>query len=297
MKMFEPYVFLALGSAVVSTGVFLLTKHILKNILKDVFIFLVYSTVITTLLFLSIWLFIPVAIPSKTSFIYIIIASLFAFTGSVLMNFAFLKGDVSAIAPLMGLKILFVALFSSLLISEDHHFLVYIGVVLSVLGIAFLSRNDSGSSRVQGIPVILMVGVTILFGLCDIFIKKALDNLDSWNFSIWFYLFLGFYSLCILCFIRGRKKLSRGVVCSLSSLGILHLVANFLFFHSIQSGGNVTIPNIILSSRGIFVVICTFILSHLGYKVLELHRSGIYLYRLIGALLITVSVGLVILKP
>ena len=199
----------------------------------------------------------------------------------------------------MGLKILFVALFSSLFIQEYHHFLVYVGILLSVIGIALLYKNDSGSSRIQRLPVILAVGAAMLFGLSDIFTKKALDSLDSWNFSVWICLFLGFYSLCILCFIKDRKKLklNRGAVYSLLLLGIFQSGVICLFIYSIQLGGNVTIPNIIFSSGGIFVVIFTFILSHLGYKTLESHRRGIYLYRFIGALLITGAVALVILRP
>ncbi|MFH1904290.1 MAG: DMT family transporter [bacterium] len=297
--MVESYIFFALGSAFFSASRFLLTKHILKNILRNVFIFLVYSSVITALLFLTSWIFVPLAVPSETGFIYLIAASLLAFIGLILMNFAFLKGDVSTIAPLMGLKILFVALFSSLFLQEYHHFLVYVGILLSVLGIALLYRNDSGSSRKQGIPVILMIGAAMLFGLSDIFTKKGLDGLDSWNFSVWFCLFLGFYSLCILCFIKDREKLklNRGAIYSLLLLGIFQLGVISLIFYSIQLGGNVTIPNIMFSTGGIFVVIFTFILSHLGYKILESHSRGIYLYRLIGALLITGAVALVILRP
>ena len=74
--MFESYIFFALGSAFFSASRFLLTKHILKNILRDVFVFLIYSSVITALLFSASWLFVPLAVPSETGFIYLIAASL-----------------------------------------------------------------------------------------------------------------------------------------------------------------------------------------------------------------------------
>ncbi len=57
------------------------------------------------------------------------------------------KGDVSIAVPVLGLKVIFVALLTPLLSGESVGFGLWIAAILSVAGVAILNRSDARARR------------------------------------------------------------------------------------------------------------------------------------------------------
>jgi len=78
-------------------------------------------------------------------------------------------------------------------------------------------------------------------------------------------------------------------------IAFLALGLTALFFLSFKMGSNITIPNILLSSRGVLVVLATFVLAHVaGNLILESQSRHTYAFRFLGAVLMSLAVALVV---
>ncbi|MFH1006258.1 MAG: EamA family transporter [Candidatus Latescibacterota bacterium] len=300
MMSIQPFVLAALGAAVFSAVAFLLTKHLLKNLLKDAFVFIFYHNLFSGSLGVLLWVIVGLSLPDRSTMGIVFAISLLAFVGFLFNYVAFEKGDISTTGPLMGLKIPFVALCSFLIMGERHEGLVYVGVLLSMVSIALLSWEDRSQARSRpalGAAVLLMTLATVLYAIADTFVMVVLTRMGSFHFTSYFLIFQALFSWFVYPFIRNRPamKLTLRVSGYFVVLACLTMASSMLFFLSIKTGGNVTIPNILLSSRGVLVVLATFGLAHLAKNpMLESQSRHTYAVRLVGAAMMSVAVALVV---
>lgn len=101
MATIQPYMVAALGAALFSATSFLLTKHVLKNLLEDVFVFIFYFNLFSGLAGMLLWLKVRFCVPSPEIMGIIFVVCLFAFVGFIFNYLAFLKGDISTTGPLI----------------------------------------------------------------------------------------------------------------------------------------------------------------------------------------------------
>jgi len=66
--------------------------------------------------------------------------------------------------------------------------------------------------------------------------------------------------------------------------------ATLLFVVMLKMGNGVVIPNILQSTRGIFIVLISAVLSHRGSTILETQSRKVYMLRLAASILILVSI-------
>jgi len=195
----------------------------------------------------------------------------------------------------MGSKVIFAGLLAIPMLHEKHTWQVYIAAVLVAIAIAILSYSPSksGSSRFPLKPIILMTGCCVIFGFTDIYIKRTLVYLDSYNFMIYYNFIVGVLSICVIPNIRKKKVplMLKGVDLQLCLYSAVSLVAaTLLFVILLKMSSGVVIPNILQSTRGIFIVLITAILTHRGNTVLETQSKKVYVLRLLASILIIVSI-------
>ena len=138
-----------------------------------------------------------------------------------------------------------------------------------------------------------MTACCVIFGFTDIYIKRALVHMDSYNFMIYYNLIVGVLSLGVIPYIRRKRaplilngKDLRLSVCSAVSL----VAATLLFTVMLKMSAGVVIPNILQSTRGVFIVLISAVLSHRGSTMLETQNRKVYMLRLAASILIIVSV-------
>jgi len=271
------------------------SKALLKNRIKEPFLLFLYVSVIQALITPLLWIFLRPQFPSPAGWTPLLISCATCVAAYLFLYSALHCGDVSSVMPIMGSKVIFAGLLAVPMLHEKHNWQVYIAAVLVAISIAILSYSPSksGSSKFPLKPIVLMTGCSVIFGFTDIYIKRTLVYLDSYNFMIYYNFIVGILSLCVIPHIR-KKKVSlvlKGADLRLSIYSAVALVAaTLLFTVMLKMSSGVVIPNILQSTRGIFIVLISAVLTHRGSTVLEMQSKKVYVLRLAASILIAVSI-------
>ena len=203
------------------------------------------------------------------------------------------KTEASRVAPLLGLKILFIALFGILFMKL--HLLPWQWGAIIICCIGAMLSNWSGKS----IPTagILWLLVTIIsYSLTDLSIKQLInhiENADTKGLSAFLiavslaYFYLGIFSLLAIVTTRSvkLKHLKPALPFALWWFGTMLFL--FICFGLIGP----LFGNIVQSGRGILAVIIGAIFVRFGWTEYEEKLSHrIFFWRLTAAFLITVSI-------
>ena len=271
------------------------SKALLKNRIKEPFLLFLYISIIQALITPLLWIYIRPQFPPPAGWTPLLISCITCVAAYLFLYTALRCGDVSSVMPIMGSKVIFAGLLAIPMLHEKHNWQVYIAAVLVAISIAILSYSPSksGSSRFPLKPVLLMTACCVIFGFTDIYIKRALVYLDSYNFMIYYNFIVGVLSLCVIPYIMKKRTslVLKGMDLQLSFYSALSLVtATLLFVVMLKMSSGVVIPNILQSTRGIFIVLISAILTHRGSTMLETQSKKIYGLRLAASVLIAVSI-------
>ncbi len=271
------------------------SKALLKNRIKEPFLLFPYVSAIQALVTPLLWIFIRPQFPPAAAWTPLLISCITCVAAYLFLYSALHCGDVSSVMPIMGSKVIFSGLLAIPLLGETHNWQVYIAAVLVAVAIAMLSYSPSkgGGSKFPLKPVVLMTACCFIFGFTDIYIKRTLVYLDSYNFMIYYNFFVGILSLCVIPYIRNKKVplALKGIALQLCVYSAVSLVAaTLLFTIMLQMSSGVVIPNILQSTRGIFIVLISAVLTHRGSTALETQSRQVYMLRLIASVLIIISI-------
>src|SRR5512139_1874243 len=163
-----------------------LSKALLKNRIKEPFQLFLYISVIQALITPLLWIFIRPQLPSSAGWVPLLISCITCVAAYLFLYSALHCGDVSSVMPIMGSKVIFAGLLAIPMLHEKHSWQVYIATILVAISIAVLSYSPSkgGRSKFPLKPIVLMTSCSVIFGLTDIYIKRTLVYLDSYNFMI-----------------------------------------------------------------------------------------------------------------
>jgi drug/metabolite transporter (DMT)-like permease len=273
------------------------SKALLKNRIKEPFLLFLYISVIQALVTPLLWIFVRPQFPFSAAVMPLLISCFTCVAAYLFLYMALHSGDVSSVMPIMGSKVIFAGLLAIPMLGEKHNWQVYMAAVLVAISIAILSYSPSksGSSKFPLKPIVLMTGCSVIFGFTDIYIKRSLVYLDSYNFMIYYNFIVGVLSLCVIPYIR-KKNVSlvlKGTDLQLSFYSAVSLVtATLLFTVMLKMSSGVVIPNILQSTRGIFIVLISAVLTHRGNTMLETQSRRVYMLRLAASVLILISIWL-----
>lgn len=271
------------------------SKALLKNRIKEPFLLFLYVSAIQALVTPLLWIVVRPQFPPAAAWASLMISCLTCVAAYLFLYTALHCGDVSSVMPIMGSKVIFAGLLAIPMLHEKHNWQVYIAAALVAISIAILSYSPSkgGSSRFPLKPIALMTACCMVFGVTDIFIKRSLVYLDSYNFMVYYNFIVGILSLCVIPYITKRRValILRGMDLQLCFFSAVSLVAaTLLFAVLLKICSGVVIPNILQSTRGIFIVLISAVLSHRGSTVLETQSKKVYWLRLAASVLIAVSI-------
>ena len=271
------------------------SKALLKSRIKEPFLLFLYISIIQALITPLLWLFITPQFPPMAGWVPLLTSCVTCGVAYLFLYMALHCGDVSSVMPIMGSKVIFAGLLAIPMLGEKHNWQVYIAAILVAISIAILSYSPSknGSSKFPLKPIALMLSCCVLFGFTDIYIKRALSYVDSYNFMIYYNFVVGVFSLCVIPYIR-KKRVSlvlKGRDLQLSFYAAVSIVtATLLYVILLKMSSGVVIPNILQSTRGIFIVLISAVLTHRGSTILETQSKKVYMLRLAGSMLIIVSI-------
>lgn len=271
------------------------SKSLLKHRISEPLLFFLYISIFQAATTPLLWFFIRPAIPPITAWTPLLLAGITGVIAFLFLYKALSSGDASSVMPIMGSKVIFAGFLAIFMLNEKHHWTIYFAAILVAISIGILGYSPSPGkkSRFSGRPVFLMILCSIVFAFTDNYITRCLRYIDSYNFMVYYNLIIGVGSLAVIPYIK-RKKISlllpRKVVWWVLISAVFLVTATLLLTISFKMANGVVIPNILVSTRGVFIVIISAVLTQRGSSLLETQTSGIYLLRFIASALIVVSI-------
>lgn len=258
------------------------------------------------LLFQLLWL-IPGAgvAPSDCFFprfqcLFPVCCGLLFFLGQIFTFRAIATGDISVSTPLLGTKVILVALLSVVLLGKALPFSWWQACLMASIGIALISYIPGGSHRRMTEAVIWSLGAALVFALTDVLVQWWVPAVGYKRFAPVMFGTTGLLSLCYLPGVFGRlgKEASRippralpwlltgATLLSVQSLGMYSAIGLF---------GNATLTNILYGSRCLWSVLIVWTAGVLikGWPRGDT-STPVMIRRLIGASLLLAAMALVL---
>lgn len=226
-----------------------------------------------------------------------VIVALCYVAGQVLTFLSFEYGDVSVATPVLGIKILLVAVLVAVAGGEALRWQLWAAAVLATLGIALLHRRSAaGGHHHVGLTLATAGGAAACYALLDVLVQRWSP---LWGLGRFLPLVLVISAVMSLGFItRFRAPLSeipwttwRWLLGGTVIIGIQSAV----FVSLVAAKGHAASINVVYSSRGLWTVVLVWWLGHwVKSREQGLERS-VLASRLVGALLMIAAIALVLI--
>ena len=290
----------------VSSGLFhsiysAISKALLKHRFREPFLFFLYISILQAALTPLLWLFIKPTLPTMAGWLPLLLAGGTGVVAFLFLYLALSTGDASSVMPIMGSKVIFAGFLAIFMLNEKHNWAIYFAAILVAISIGILSYSPSTGrkSNFSGRPVLLMILCSIVFAFTDNFITRSLRYVDSFNLMVYYNLIIGIGSIVIIPYLKKKKEtlLLSGKVLWWSLIAAIFLiVATLLLTVSFEIAKGVVIPNILVSTRGIFIVFISAALTYRGSNLLDTQTWKIYLLRFLASSLIILSIWITLIK-
>ncbi|MEL0083745.1 MAG: EamA family transporter [Gammaproteobacteria bacterium] len=224
----------------------------------------------------------------------IITMAVFVMVGQVTYLNALRHGDTSFVVPMLGLKMFFVAGISALLLNETYGPLVYLGAIGVFVSLFFLNDGKlRGSLR-----ALLWVLITcLMFGAADVTVMALLQN-GIQGFQIAAYIFaiptLIMMPLSPVIF-KNDWQVSGPLAKTLAIYGVVHLGGITLLMLAFMQSQQVTLINILQSSRGLLSIGVIYLMARIGFSEIETLTRRQLMIRSFGGLLMFASLTVAVL--
>lgn len=214
--------------------------------------------------------------------------------GQVFIFLALSRGDVSVTTPVMGLKVVLVALFSSLLRVGEVPLAWWIGAGLSAAAVALLHAGESAAGRGRVGPTAALAAASAAsYGLGDVLMQKWVPAWGAASFFPAMFLLVGLYSFAFVPFFRAPLRALPAPAWRWVGAGAaLMAVNNAGIVLTLGIWGGATAVNIVYSVRGLLSVVLVGVIGH-WFASTERHLSPrVRRFRLVGAGLMVAAVAL-----
>ena len=223
------------------------------------------------------------------------LVALLFLAGQVLSLCALRIGDVSVATPVLGLKIILVAIFTIAMLGQHLTPGVWAAAALSSAGIAFLQFRRPPSGTHLGSTILLAGLAAAAYALFDVLVQKWAANWGAGRFLPIMMAFAAAGSFLLPHRADTRREPSKDVT-RWRSIGAACLALQALMLvSSIAIHRQATVANVLYSSRGLWSVLVVWLAGHwLGNREAH-HGRSILAWRLAGATVLLVAIVVVAL--
>ncbi|HEX5106741.1 MAG TPA: DMT family transporter [Pirellulaceae bacterium] len=223
------------------------------------------------------------------------VVALLFILGSVLNFISLDRGDVSIATPVLGIKIILVALFSTLFGGQFVPLKVWLAAALSTTAIALLNRTRATRHHHVTSTILAAGSSAASFALFDVLVQKWSP---AWGLGRFPPIMLGFVAIYVLGLVPrfpGPLKAIPGPAWLwLLSGSLVMAVQSLIFVGTVAAFGHATTANVIYSSRGLWSVVVVWIIGHWFHNTEQQLGSGIFRWRLVGSALMLAAIALVL---
>jgi len=208
-------------------------------------------------------------------------------------NFAALRlGDVSLVTPILGSKVVLVALCSRWIFDYPLTRAHWIAAALTSLGVFVLGATDLRGGRRLGLTTLLAVGCSLCFALVDTVIQRGAGEFGALHFLATLFATLGVLSAALWPWLgRGQATAPRAAHRWLWWAIALTATQGLLMTLSIGIWQDATGVNVVYSLRGVWGVVLVGLVGG-WFGNTERHDAGARTlwFRFLGAGLILLAV-------
>ena len=222
------------------------------------------------------------------------LVAVFYVLGQLLNFLALQHGDVSVATPVMGLKIILVAVFTKLLLTSGVSPTLWVAAALSSAAIALLNRTEGVAHHHVGRTILCAGSSATMFAIFDVLVQKWSP---AWGLGRFLPVMLGFAALFSFAFVplfhAPLREIGRPawpwLVGGCAGIGL----QSVFFVSCVAHFGNAARANVIYSSRGLWSVVAVWAIGH-WFANKEQHLGATVLrWRLAGAVLMMAAIALV----
>jgi drug/metabolite transporter (DMT)-like permease len=247
--------------------------------------------------FSVLWLFPVEHSVTASSVFHAFIAALLFFIGQIFTFLALSRGDVSVATPVLGSKVIFVALFTVLFGAATVTSAMWFSVLLTAIATALL--GGGGKVHRDALVRSLLYGFSAAsaFGLTDVLQQRWVRLWGFPHFAATMFLFVALMSLSLIPFFRGslralpatswRWSLAGGVTLAVQAGGIAWAIVYI----------GATTTNVLYNSRGMWSVVLVWTIGHWFGNFERTQGRAILIRRLCGSALLLVAIVLITRHP
>ncbi len=236
--------------------------------------------------------------PSVTQWWQPALVALLFLAGQILSFLAIERGDVSVATPVLGIKVVLVAIFVSLVLRESVSPAMWLAAALSSVGIVFLNRGGTGPSpHHAGLTIALGMLAAACYALFDVLVQKWSPAWGAGRFLPMLMWVVALYSLALIPFFHAPLRAVPHAAWRPLLFGGGFIAAQGIFLISALSlYGKATAVNVVYSSRGLWSVLAVWWLGHWFGNTERDRGTEVLRWRLLGALLLLAAIVLVVWK-
>lgn len=228
----------------------------------------------------------------------LVLVAVVLLSASWFLSRALQDGDASTVVPLLSLKIPIVTVMSIFTLGERHGLKVYIAALAAALGVAMFGmgkqqKAQGGHNKHPLLAIVLACLSAFSYALLDQVVKRTLVHIEPVPLTLWANVIVA--CMCLLMLLNPhyhKYRLERADILLFAGSGILLAGGMLAFVGSLSLSDGVTVPNIVLSTRGFFTLMIGIVLARTTRIPMEKQSTGIYLLRAAGSVLLLV--GLII---
>jgi drug/metabolite transporter (DMT)-like permease len=257
-----------------------------------------FTNWLAAVLFSLLWLW-PAEHPaSMRNVLHAAISGVAFFVGQIFTFLALSRGDVSVATPVLGSKVIFVALFTVLLGTGVISGTTWLAVLLTAVATALLG-GSGGTLRTGALFRSLLYGLcaAAAFAFVDVTQQRWLREWGFFHYVPAMFLTLALLSLSLLpLYARDSRDvpmeswrwiIGGGIILSLQASGVAW---------SIMTIGATT-TNVLYNSRGVWSVVLVWSIGHWFGNEERTQGRAVMLRRLFGSVLLLGAIALVTSKP
>ena len=212
----------------------------------------------------------------------------------------FRKEEVSVVVPVIYAYPIFVAILAIPLLGELLTWLEWIAIFMVVAGAIMISMKKTGpdgNGKWNYKILAILTGCAFMLALSDIAAKFALESISSQNLFWISSMTMGTVFLTLALRPSAWKELAsmaklRITLIIIMSNEILALTGVLLSFAAIQRGP-VSLVSTIFSTRPLFVIIASFIISRIFPSFLKWENPRLITIRIVAVLMIIAGIAII----
>jgi len=223
------------------------------------------------------------------------IVSLCFICGQWLTFFSLHRGDVSVATPVLGSKIVLVAVFVTLLTNQTLRPQIWAAALLATLGIAILNRRHGVAHHHVGQTIVAALLGAVAFALFDVLVQKWSP---AWGLGRFLPITVGIAGVLSLVLIPRLPSIPADTARSargwLLAAAVAIGVQSLLIVVTIAHWGQAAQANVIYSSRGLWSISLVWLCGH-WFQIQE-RQLGVRIlaWRFAGAALMMAAIVLVL---